>query len=596
MHSFRSLKVPRLGILCALAGLLLVAWHHRTAILRGASPQSSNAPELSSAETLPSFNLHVRKNLVLVPVVVRDAKGRTVGSLTKGDFQLFDNRKPQIISQFEVDRHDKSTAASKAPLQGQQPAGTLAKPASPSMPRRYVALFFDDVDDNFEDLTRTRNAAIRYLFTDVSPTDRIGVYTTSGQVTRDFTSDRDAIDATLNRLIPRPVTAGDPRSCPLITPYQAYRMLYLSDMLAIKAADDQAFQCECLDTGNNTATCQQMANQDAQAKANEVFEQSQTQSRYAIRGLETLIARMRMLPGERQVVMVSPGFLSEQLEYDVGQIIDSALRSRIIVNSLDARGLYTEIPGGDASTRGARITDAQDAGVATQMMNESDQVQSDVLAEIADGTGGLFFQNSNDYYAGFVETGAQPFVYYVLGFSPENLKDDGRFHRITVKLANFKGSSVQARRGYFAPRKGTAPVDEAKQEIEQAVFSQDKMDQIPLEFHTQFFKVNPTQARLSVLTHLDLSRLPFRKASGRNSDNVTLVTAIFDQDGNLVTAKQKTLVFHLLDTSLARLDQSGITVGTRFDVKPGTYMVREVVRDAEGSEISALNGSVEIPY
>ncbi|MGH9433645.1 MAG: VWA domain-containing protein [Terriglobia bacterium] len=590
------MKVSRTSILRALTVLLLAVLQQGLGTLHAASPQNSAPPELSTAVTLPSFRLRVQKNLVLVPVVVRDAKGHTVANLTKDEFQIFDNRKPQIVSQFEVERHGNLAASSKLPVHGQPPAGTLASPAAASLPQRYVALFFDDVEDNFEDLSRTRAAAIRYLATATNPGDRIGIYTTSGQVTQDFTADRDKIDSTLNRLTPRPVIQNNPHDCPLISPYQAYKMLYQNDLFATKAADDEAYQCMCVDVGNTSSNCAATAAQDAEAKAREVYEQSQMQSQYAIRGLKTLIVRMRMLPGERQVVMVSPGFLTNNLEYDVEQIIDSALRSRVIVNTLDARGLYTEIPGGDASTPDSRITDAQDAGVKTQIMVDSDQAQSDVLMELADGTGGLVFQNSNDYYAGFVEAGAEPAVYYILGFSPENLKDDGRFHQIRVKVTGTSASNIQARRGYFAPKKGTLPEDEAKEEIEQAIFSQDKMDQIPVQFHTQFFKVDSTQVKLSVLTHLDLSHLPFRKAAGRNSDDVTLVTAIFDQDGNMVMAKQKTLQFHLLDTSLARLDQSGITVGTRFDVKPGSYMVREVVRDAEGSKISALNGSVEIPY
>ena len=48
--------------------------------------------------------------------------------------------------------------------------------------------------------------------------------------------------------------------------------------------------------------------------------------------------------------------------------------------------------------------------------------------------------------------------------------------------------------------------------------------------------------------------------------------------------------------SLEKLVQSGITAKMVFDVKAGTYMVRQVVRDAEGARISALNRTVEIPY
>jgi hypothetical protein len=45
----------------------------------------------------------VRVNLVLVRVVVRDGSGKIVTNLKKEDFQLTDNRKPQVISSFNTE-------------------------------------------------------------------------------------------------------------------------------------------------------------------------------------------------------------------------------------------------------------------------------------------------------------------------------------------------------------------------------------------------------------------------------------------------------------------------------------------------------------
>ncbi len=63
-----------------------------------------------------------------------------------------------------------------------------------------------------------------------------------------------------------------------------------------------------------------------------------------------------------------------------------------------------------------------------------------------------------------------------------------------------------------------------------------------------------------------------------------------------MTGKEKTLQFRLLDGSLEKLSQSGVTAKTSFDVKPGTYLIRQVVRDSEGAQLSALNRTVEIPF
>src|ERR1700741_2973130 len=64
------------------------------------APATDNA-EMSTRDTPPTFR--VRVNLVLVRVVVRDGTGKVVTNLKKEDFQLSDNRKPQVISTFSVE-------------------------------------------------------------------------------------------------------------------------------------------------------------------------------------------------------------------------------------------------------------------------------------------------------------------------------------------------------------------------------------------------------------------------------------------------------------------------------------------------------------
>jgi hypothetical protein len=87
----------------------------------------------------------------------------------------------------------------------------------------------------------------------------------------------------------------------------------------------------------------------------------------------------------------------------------------------------------------------------------------------------------------------------------------------------------------------------------------------------------------------------FRKAEGRNLDSLTIATAIFDENGNFVTGGEKLLTMKLLDTTYDRMSKSGFTVKSSFDVKPGTYLVRQVVRDAEGAQMAARNGAIVIP-
>jgi VWFA-related protein len=79
-------------------------------------------------------------------------------------------------------------------------------------------------------------------------------------------------------------------------------------------------------------------------------------------------------------------------------------------------------------------------------------LDEDVMAELADGTGGTYFHNSNDLEGGFKSlTQAAEYV-YLLEFALEKVKPDGRYHPLKVKVDK-DGLKVQARRGYFAPSK-----------------------------------------------------------------------------------------------------------------------------------------------
>jgi hypothetical protein len=88
----------------------------------------------------------------------------------------------------------------------------------------------------------------------------------------------------------------------------------------------------------------------------------------------------------------------------------------------------------------------------------------------------------------------------------------------------------------------------------------------------------------------------FRKAEGRNYDNLTVATVIFDENGNYVTGGEKLLEMRLLDSTYQRLSRTGMTMKSSFEVKPGKYLVRQVIRDSEGAQMAARNGAVVIPF
>jgi VWFA-related protein len=555
------------------------------------TPVSATNPneEVSSRDTPTTFK--VRVNLVLVRVVVRDRQGKIVSNLKKEDFQLYDNRKLQTISSFSVETPEKRTASAVASTAG-EPSSSSADVAGGKavvLPQRFVSMVFDDVHLSMSDAVFVRDSATRF-FGALAASDRVSLNTTSGQLTQDFTDDHDKLSKALLGIVPRPLAGQGFHDCPDVSYYQADLIVNKSDRQALAVATEETLQCAFSGDTTMTAAAQALA----QSAAYRALAQGDNETEYAYRHLEEVVRRLASMPGQRVLVLVSPGFLSTTLQSEASEMVDRATRANVVINTIDARGLYTPDVGGDIADPSHDTF--RTAGYKTSYRVQAQLAQEDVLAQFADGTGGKFFHNRNDVDEAMREAGAAPEISYLLGFSPQNLKIDGRFHALKVALTSKEKFDIQARHGYFAPKTVNDPAEATKQEMQEALFSQEEIRDLPVELQTQFFKKDEAQARLAVLAHFDVKGIHFQKVQGRNNDQLTIISGIFDENGNFVTGLSKIVEMKLLDTTYTRLSRSGFTVKTSFDVKPGTYLVRLVVRDAMGAQMAARNGAVVIPY
>ncbi|MGA7931557.1 MAG: VWA domain-containing protein [Candidatus Sulfotelmatobacter sp.] len=566
------------------------------------APQAESKPnsaEIASHDEPTTFKVNVK--LVVVRAVVRDSQGHAVGNLHQEDFQVFDKGKLQVITQFDVEQPGALTAKSRQTSNedsGDQPSGDTASKTGnvPAVPERFVAYLFDDVHLPFGDLAQVRMAAERHFAT-LKPTDRAAIFTTSGVTPLDFTDDRAKLRDALLHLQPRPIARDAAQDCPDISYYQADLIVNQNDAHALQVALEDAATCPQAVSvpngpgplGNLAATVNSTSAQMAvRSVSAQVLSAGDHESRLSLGVLGGVVRNISRMPGQRSVVLVSPGFITPQLEYEFSEIIDRAVRSQVVINTLDARGLYVPSTFGDASRP------RPSAGGKILIENLADSAQADLLAVLADGTGGVFFHNNNDFDEGFRRVAETPEYSYVLAFVPQNLKPDGSFHSLKVTVKSPQKLTLQARRGYYAPKNFANPDEQAKQEIEDEMFSQEELHNLPVKLHTQFFKASEEDAKLIVLAHVDVKLLHFRKVEGRNDNVLTCVSGLFNRNGNFIQATQKVVTMHWKDETLEHRLASGITLKTSFDVKPGSYLVRLVVRDAEGQLMSAENGTVEI--
>lgn len=531
------------------------------------------AQDSAGKETQAIFTSKV--NLVMVPVVVRDKQGRTVGTLKKEDFQLFDKGRPQVITRFLLetasDRAKPVEIATDDPPGAKEDAISTSPASAAVVPTQFTAYLFDDMHLDPGDLVEVRNAALKHLVESKRPVERVAVYTTSGQRMMDFTDDLETIKQAMLQIAPHLNT--DNTECPPMGYYQADLIYNDKDPNALLISAQDAIVCANLNaaTGPGGQVDLGPATQMARAAASRVLAKGTQETRSVLLVLKNVARRMAAAPGGRTVVLISPGFyINDDNHADLTDVIDRAIRSNVVISSLDARGLYTVLPGADLSTSPFNQSNGDLAVASRRHMLELAAATENrgVLGELADGTGGILFENNNNFAEGFRRTTDPPEFVYLLGFSPQNLKLDGRYHALKVSLNLKDGSTSQARRGYYAPKHATNEAELAQDEIREAVFSREEMQEIPLEVQTQFFKDDAGKARIGLVTKIDLKALHFRKAEGLNKNSVTIVAAVFDHNGNIVTGVERKLDINLKDATFEQRIASGVTVRLALSVTP----------------------------
>ncbi len=330
----------------------------------------------------PEAVFHAGINEVEVPVVVRDGRGGTVAGLSRSDFRVYDNGKLQVISRFSA--VDAASRGAGAP--------------------RFSAYLLGDVWIHPNELARARDAVMGHMEALARPEDRAALFCVSGRRAVDFTDDAAKLREALAALkVPAELPFAPPPR-PRLSPYASPE-----DARSYRREIQQAL--------------------DAAAEALRAL------ARQSLDGLRRAIYEASLMPGERQVIVLSSGFPVGYMgggRVNIGladyedEIIRQAIRLRVTVSCVDLLGVRPGLPVGAAESG------------------------KDVLVELARGTGGTFIGH-NDLVKGLRQASA-PEHSYLLAFSPQDLKRDGSLHKLKVSVRGHGGANVEARLGYVAPK------------------------------------------------------------------------------------------------------------------------------------------------
>jgi VWFA-related protein len=522
------------------------------------------APVLAQQMGQAESRIQVTSELVLVNVVARDKKGNLVRDLKKGDFTLFEDGKKQEISTFDFENVDDLAAAgaAEATVSGAAEQGALLRsgkkaPASlDARDRRLILLFFDFSAMEPEQIDRSVEAAKKFVGTKMQPADLIALVSlaTNMHVDLDFTDDKPKL---------------------------------LAALTAYNSGQGQGF--ENGSTGSTEGTAETSGAFSADDTDFNTFNADRK-----LLALQSLMQALGKLPQKKSLIYFSNGITQSGADNQsaLRATTAAAVKANVSIYSMDIRGLQAFPPGGEAQSASLHGQSAY-SGAAVLNDLSGNAASQDSLATLSSDTGGKAFFDSNDFGTVFSQVQKDSSAYYVLGFTSNNPRKDGRFRRLKVQV-NRGDLKLDFRAGYYAGR-DFEHLNRAdrEQQLEDELAAQLPQVDVPLYAGTAFFRKDDSHYYLSVSLVVPGSQIPF--VTEKEKDNATIDIIGEVREGGKFPVGQLRDTVRLAVDSTQQVRRKNVQYNTGFVLAPGSYHLKFVVRENQTGRIGSFETDVQIP-
>jgi VWFA-related protein len=547
-------------------------------------PQPSPSPSAG-----PSFPSQVE--LVTVDVVVTDKKGVPVSGLTRADFTLSEEGAPQTIASFDAIQLP-TTPSQVAPA---KPRLSSNQTKEARTGRSFVVVF-DDVHLTPGMAQRAKSAVAEFLKTGVREGDRVTLVATGGAAwwsTR-MEAGRDELIALLKRLDGRHIPDTSPER---MSDQEAMRIHVYRDA-QVEQRVSRRFETYGVRSRTTSGQAEDIYTQGdpfVQARASEIYFQSVARNRLTLEILNRVLTSLASTKGRKSVILVSEGFIYDPNLDEFKSTVQASRRSNAAIYFLDTRGLTGAMPYGSAEFGPA--IDTRDIGAAfLDTMLEAEGAES-----LSADSGGFVVKNTNDLGRGIKRIADESQSYYLLGYNPTDAKRDGRFRKIQVRVAARKGLQVRARRGYFAPLDGK-PTDKKKPpttadpDIQSALDSPYDAPEIPLRMTSYVFdETLMGKASVLIATDVDVKAFTFAEEEGRFKDVLEFLLVVAHRESGEHFRYDQKVEMKLMPGTRERLAQTWYPIVRDFELAPGGYQAKIVVRDANSRRIGTIVHEFEVP-
>jgi len=541
----------------------------------GAQQPPPAASQARPDPQMPPITFRSEVNYVEVDAGVFDAKGTFVRDLTRKDFTVFEDGKPQTVTAFTL---------VDIPVERSEQAAFLPKAIEPDVHSnakapdgRLYVLLLDDIHTDFRRTPQVRRIGKMFVDRYLGANDLMAVVHASGRtdVSQDFTNNRRLLDEAVDKFSGRKL-----RSATLNKMDDANMKANIPTAAGVPAIDPEEAE-----RGYN--------------------------ARRLLATLSNLADYMAPIHGRRKAIVM----IGEGIDYDINRpmelpdastirqdlqdAIGAATRANINLYPVDPRGLT--IAGEDlVEMPGMSVDNPNAQGLGITALQDEMRVSQDSLRVLAGETGGFPVINTNDPRASLQQIVDDTSSYYVLGYYPANDKRDGKYRKIEVRL-NRPGLIVKARKGYVAPT-GKAPAPKkvdaktaGSPALRDALNSPLQTPGLPFTVFAAPFKGPSPNATVAVAAQFSGSDLKFTETNGTFNAAVEMAYIVVNQQGKVVTSSSETVNMALKPETYKRVMRVGLRVQARVDVPPGKYSLRLALHETGNDRVGSVFTDIAIP-
>lgn len=527
-----------------------------------ALPQAETQPATGAQQPPPTYR--VRSGLVVVDVTVRDRSGQAVKDLKKEDFTVYEDNVAQKTVTFSLEDIPVSapeTIAGGAETAPRSPPVNFSRtPPSESRKeelrdKRLIILFFDLSSLTTEDLIRSVGTAQEFVARRSTSHDLIAVatYSSTLQLLQDLTNDGEVLLDTLKKI--NPTEAGDAAT---------------GDLGDVSTSDEEFIPDDVQFNIFNT---------DRRLSA-----------------IETLAKGYSEYPERKSLIYFSSGMTTTGIENQsqIRSTVDVANQSNMSIYTVDSRGLDALPPGGGAARGGARGR-AMFTGDAMTRQTAGLSSSQETLTTLSYDTGGTSFQDSNALDPVFDKVLSDTQSYYILGYYSSNTKEDGRFRKIRVEVAR-PGLGLQHRPGYFATKQFTRLTRTERERLLEEAFNVDRpFSDLPFILQAGYFRNDAGSCLVPLSLQFAGDGVDFEEKGNRREAQLEFLAQIRDPKGNIAGVARDIVQVRLPVQTAEKIRSGRILYSTGFQLRPGDYTLKFLVRDNHTGKMGTFEQPLEVP-